>query len=397
MNATSNGQGLQFEVAADGAANLAVDGLSGDITIRGWDQPAIRISTSDDDYADSLEDVLNVQHQGNHVTINLLPSSGKLEGLLGGIGGKWAGLGNGLDLNLNDLRQGLGELGRSLSRLGRAGNVPLDIQVPHRCAVTVRTASGDIQVSAVQGNVFIQSASGDVQLREIEGSVLVKGASSDVTIARLRGRLGLRTISGDLEVRETELAALSVGTVSGDLTLNAVLYPGADYEFQSVSGDLDLSLPADTRAQVEFATISGDFECSLPHQSDRQSRRHRQVAINGGGDLRLRIRTTSGDVEIGRNSAHAVSGPAPAWATPPSESEGSMTRAFAPDESAAAQAALAGDSFRVDGDPAPTQRLTAEATPAAPRPSAEMSILEAIERGELTVDEGLRRLAELAG
>ena len=397
MNATSNEQGLQFEVAADGTANLAIDGISGDITIRGWDQPAIRISTTEEDYADSLEDVLNVHHQGNHVTVNLLPTSAKWEGLLGGISGKWAGLQNGLDLNMNDLRQGLADLGRSLGRLGHAGSVPLDIQVPHRCSVTVRTASGDIQVNAVQGNVFIQSASGDVQLREIEGSVLVKGASSDVTVARLRGRLGLRTISGDLEVRETELAALSVGTVSGDLTLNAVLYPGADYEFQSVSGDLDLRLPADTQAQVEFETISGDFECGLPHQSTRQSRRHRQVAINGGGDLRLRIRTTSGDVEIGRNSAQAVSGPPPTWATVPTDSEASMTRAFSPGESATAQAALAGDNFRVDSDPAPTQRLNAEAAPAAPRPSAEMSILEAIEGGELTVDEGLRRLAELAG
>ncbi|MDQ2805937.1 MAG: DUF4097 domain-containing protein [Chloroflexota bacterium] len=397
MNATSNGQGLQFEVAADGAANLAVDGLSGDITIRGWDQPAIRISTTEDDYADSLEDVLNVQHQGNQVRINLLPTSDKWEGLLGGIGGKWAGLQNGLDLNMNDLRQGLADLGRSLGRLGRAGSVPLDIQVPHRCAVTVRTASGDIQVSAVQGNVFIQSAAGDVQLREIEGSVLVKGASSDVAIARLRGRLGLRTISGDLQVRETELAALSVGTVSGDLTLDAVLYPGADYDFQTVSGDLDLRLPADTKAAVEFETISGDFECRLPHQSNRQSRRHRQIAINGGGDLHLRIRTTSGDVQIGGNNAQAAGGPPPAWATAPADSEASMTRAFSPAESAAAQAAVVGDTFRVDSDPAPTQRLRAEAAPASPRPSAEMSILEAIERGELTVDEGLRRLAELAG
>ncbi len=397
MNATSNGQGLQFEVAADGAANLAVDGLSGDITISGWDQPAIRISTTEDEYSDSLEDVLNVQHQGNHVTVNLLPVGGKWEGLLGGIGGKWEGLQSGLDLNLSDLRQGLTELGRGLGRLGRSGNVPLDIQVPHRCSVTVRTANGDIAVSAVQGNVFIQSASGDVQLHEIEGSVLVKGASSDVEVKRLRGRLGLRTISGDLDVRETELAAFSAGTVSGDLTLDAVLHPGADYEIQSVSGDLDLRLPVDTRAAVEFETISGDFECDLPHQSHRQSRRHRQVTLNGGGDLRLRIRTTSGDVEIGRNSAHAVSGPAPNWATPPVENAESMTRAFSPDESAAAQAALDGTAARVAGDPAPTQRLSAEAAPPAPRPSAEMSILEAIERGELTVDDGLRRLAELAG
>jgi DUF4097 and DUF4098 domain-containing protein YvlB len=391
-------QTLTFNVSAEGTTQLIVESLAGDVSVQGWDQASIAIRPGKNQEDVNLADLLQVEQDGDQVKISaMFPGGGQWQGLLDG-------------LKFEDLGQGLAELGRRLGRASRAGHVALDIRVPTHSSVTLRTASGDIRVRDVQGRVYIQSASGDVSLRDIAGSVLIKGASSDMDIKRLRGRLGVRTISGDLEIEQSELAALSAGSVSGDMSIKAALHPGEDYAFQTVSGDLDLDLPTEAGADVDFQTVSGDFHCELPHKREKDGRRHQRVRVNNGGGLGITIRTTSGDVSINAGGTWPTGAPlpadpeaadvadsdAPTWAA--SDAAGpALTRALRADE---AQAAMQGHSARVagGGDPAPTQRLPAQGAPSAdgPRPSAEMSILEAIERGELSVDDGLRRLADLA-
>ncbi|HUS14465.1 MAG TPA: DUF4097 family beta strand repeat-containing protein [Chloroflexia bacterium] len=381
MNSTANEPGIRLQLDGEQAASLTIEGISGSLEIHGWEQPFIEVTGEDDDEDDELADLLDVTQQGNDVRINLQPT-GRPRRLK----------------NKDENEMSWGEFGRVLRHIGRSVNMDLVVHVPHRCDLTLRTANGDIELSQIRGKVFVQTASGDVNMTEVEGSVLVKSASADVTINRLRGRLGVRSMSGDLEVQESELGALSVGTVSGDLDISAALHPSDEYLIQTVSGDVQLTLPMDIHAMVGLVTVSGEMECELPHQAERQGRRRRQLAVNGGGDVRLQIQTTSGDIQISGDPGLEITGPPPITDTGELDENSipAETRRFSADESNAAQAAMpGGEHFRAeagaggDGEPARTQRLES-------RKSPEMAILEAIETGAMSVDEGLRRLNELA-
>jgi hypothetical protein len=389
MNQTTNEHGLNFQIDAGQPASLTLDSLTGDLEIAGWDQPVIQISAADDEEQEDLGEILNIQQSGNNVTLNLnLPVRHRH-------GGHW-------EVDSANLAENWNNMGRMLRRIGRSVAMDLRVRVPRRCDITIRTASGDVRIAGVQGKIFLQSASGDVTLTEVEGSALVKSASADVTVEKLRGRLGVRSMSGDLTVRDSDLIALSVGTVSGDLHAQAALRPGGEYEIQSVSGDVLLSLPAERRATVDFVSVSGDIKCRLPAQVEKLERKRRRIQVNGGGETQIRVHTTSGDAVI-QGGAEWYGSPMPATASAEPSDAGDETRRFSPEETEAARAAVqGGETFRMQGGvPAGgeseghTQRLDAQAEKGAQK-SPELVILEAIESGEMSVDEGLRRLNELA-
>ena len=208
----------------------------------------------------------------------------------------------------------------------------------------------------------------------------------------------MRTASGDLSIQDSELAALSAGSASGDVQISGVLLPAEDYEIQTVSGDVEFVLPENRRASIEMQTVSGDVECALPHQTEKRNKRHRILHINGGGEVIVRVRTTSGDLTVTPGPAHSgaysADMPTAEVSVSPEVGAGDETRPFTSDEATKARVAMQGAG---GAEPGQTQRLDAHAEDrSGPRKSAEMTILEAIESGEMSVDEGLRRLNELA-
>ena len=387
MSDTKNANGLRFELSGEQTPRVVIQHVSGDITITGWEETAVAVRSKDED-AD-LDEILTINQQGNELSLGVDPTGSAMRHKM-----------RHLDA---DFTRGWEEVRKVMRHFGQGLHVDLEVAVPYTCDLTVRTMSGDVKVRRVQGKVFVETANGDVELKEVEGSVLLKSASGDVKIAGMRGRLGARTASGDVDVREAELAALNLGTASGDIDVAAVLRPADDYEVQSISGDVRLVIPANTRARVDTETLSGDVDCAVPHAVERGGRRQRTLVLNGGGDTRVRVRTTSGDIEIGAGASDAgANTPAEPAAAGEPGGEPAQTRRFSAEQVQEAGSALSGqgEHFRAAAaeagaaDPAPTQRLDAQA---APHKSAEMAILEAIERGEMSVDEGLRRLNELAG
>jgi hypothetical protein len=392
MNPTTNENGLLFELAGTQTPRIMIEHLNGDIAVEGWERAVVQVSARDKRDAEGLEELLDVEQHGNDLKI-------KLD--LGGAARRRARRHQEDFENFDDFTEGLAEMREMFRHLGKSFSADLVVQVPHTCDITVRTFNGDVTLHRVQGKIYVQNTSGDISLHEIRGNVLVKSASGDVEIQDLRGRLGVRTASGDLMIQDSELAALSAGSASGDVQFNGALLPAEDYEIQTVSGDVAFVLPENRRASVELQTVSGDISCSrgLPHDVEKRNKRHRIVHINGGGEVMLRVRTTSGDLTLTPGPEYhgtysAADMPTAEVSVAPEAGAGDETRPFTSDEATAARVAMQGEG---GVEPGQTQRLDAHAEDrSGPRKSAEMTILEAIENGEMSVDDGLRRLNELA-
>ncbi len=344
---------------------LVLEQPVGDVTIEGWDRPAIEVGTPNED------DTFDVEVSGSQIMVRgkarkfgfsdvLEPAVRELNNIGLDVDRMAARVERKVERHMRHMTHGWGlraDIGRWMS--GR----DYRIKVPHNCDLTLRTSSGDLSVKDVNGTVFVQSSSGDIRMQRINGNVLVNSASGDIEIRELTGKLGAHTASGDLTVQRASVQELGIHTVSGDVELELVHVPEREFEVKSVSGDLRLKLPAEARLTAEMTSLSGDLKCRLQHELTRRSgRRNSVLTINGGGPA-ARFSTVSGDVRIEPSNQSAGR-----------ESTGEPTA----------------DLSR----PQPDGDIT-EPEGYAARRQAELDVLQALERGDITSQEAMNRLSDL--
>lgn len=227
--------------------------------------------------------------------------------------------------------------------------IDYDITVPLRCRVRVQTVEGEVRVEGTQAGVEVQTATGDVSIVDVAGDCRIKTASGDLAASDVRGHLFFRTASGDATITRSQLDGFDLENASGDVVAETALNRDGQYRFKTVGGDLRLLVPAGTGATVKLDSQGGEARSQLPAKVLRSSRRHWEGRINGGGAL-VRMQSLTGDLSIEESRDLA------ATASPSREQRG-------------AEPAGAG--------------------------SNSSSILEALARGEIGVDEAMAQLDEL--
>jgi hypothetical protein len=220
--------------------------------------------------------------------------------------------------------------------------VDYTIRVPRQCDVKVSTVSSSSLVSRIEGKIEVSTVSGPIEAHDLSGALRLDSVSGKVSGERLAGPLQLKTVSGRVRLGASNLEGVEASTVSGDLELETPL-GGGPYRFDAVSGNLHLTLPAENRCSVRISSISGGIHSSMPVTKEQgngfgHGNRDRYVEFNGGG-ARIDYHSVSGSVWINSNLPQA---------------EGS--------------------------------------TPSEESHSSTMEILEKIERGDMTVEEGLQKL-----
>jgi hypothetical protein len=244
----------------------------------------------------------------------------------------------------------------------------LAVDLPRGASVSIDTASADVVARGLTGSKHFHTASGDLRLEEILGELEIEAVSGDTIIAG-DGSLVVRarSISGDFRLRAPQLGRFEMSTTSGDIEIDAEMAGSGPYAIKSISGDVRLV----TRAglQVEAQTITGDLSSAIPHKTETQP--GKKLLIVGKPVATLTFKSVSGDLEI----------------VEPREGV-AIHRALAPDAPS--------ESIPVDAPAAPTP----PAPPTPPMPAAapltsSMQILEALERGEISVEDASRQLAAL--
>ncbi len=266
------------------------------------------------------------------------------------------------------IRDGEGTFRLGPIRLQTRHAPDLDIDVPRTATVSLRTLSGDVEAHGIGGASRWASASGDLRVAVTAGPVHLESMSGDAVLeASTSIALTARTVSGDMAVRAPRLDSLDASTTSGDVRVEGDLATGARHAINSVSGDVDVITRSAVR--LEAQTIAGDIRATGPHATE--GGRGRRTLVVGDGSVTLTVHTTSGDIRL-RVPGDPV---APAPPVPP------------PATAPIASPRLAGDDD--------TQPWNA-AEPVVDRREAErLSVLRALERGDLDVEAASRRLEAL--
>ncbi len=302
--------------------------------------------------------------------------------------------------------------------IGRRSSLDLEVEVPRRADVVIETASADVGASGLAGNTRVRTASGDIELTNLSGNLELDAVSGEVDV-KADGPLTVRcrTISGDCTLRAQQLGRAVVETTSGDVRLDALLAGSGPFEVQTVSGDV--TIVGRTGIRVEARTVTGDLRSDLPHRMDTSP--GRKQLIVGDGTTAVAFRSVSGDLRIvaprdGSPSAAAAAGsvpPAvmPTGPVPPTAPSAHEPRSASsqpvPRSASSAHEPPSASSQAVppstpDVDLGHVAQVPADFWPAEPvtgheagHEVARLDILHALERGELSVNAAMRRLADI--
>lgn len=329
-------QEVEHEIGARGRFGLRV--TSSDVEIRGADHSVARVRITLEIRASSEAEADELLE---HARFRVTEADGVLEVSEPSHG-----------------ERGLGALARIFGR-GHSATAAVEVEVPRGAEIQYDGVSADLTATGLTGRQRYRTVSGDLVLDRVSGDIGVQGVSGDVSL-RADGPVSLdaNTVSGDLSAFAPAFEAVRVVTVSGDAEVEGELRGASSHRIETVSGDLALGVLGGLTLEVRG--LSTDVHIDLPHRAEGS--RHRRHYVVEGGGAHVSFSSMSGDVSV-RSSRRAGRPPTP----PPPPA------------------------------PPPPASPIPPAPPTAPGveidPEDQLAVLQALERGEIDVDEAARRLS----
>jgi hypothetical protein len=243
----------------DASGSVAVDDVSGDVKITGWDQNRVEVIETKTSWSEDDLPRLQTQVASGSETI--------------GIHAVYPDDCTNCDISYA-------------------------IQAPRGAHVTIESASGDITVRAMSGPVRADSASGDIEARDISGDEHLHSSSGSLTIANAGSLVQAFSASGDIDA--SDLAGdVDLVSNSGDVSAAFSGWSGVkSVRAESDSGDIALTVPRGAGFRIQASTASGsiDSDLRLPIQ-DRDAGADVDAQV-GSGAAAVQLRDESGDIKV---------------------------------------------------------------------------------------------------
>ncbi len=231
---------------------------AGDIVVKEWDEPRVRIVLSGDT---GLVDDATIDVTTDPITVHSRDTRTRLFGK----------------------------------------RVHITVTTPAGGSVRARVGAGAVRIRAAMREVFVDSGAGDVRVDENIDDIKVRVGSGDVNLAEIAGDADIRSANGDIRIRSVGTARVStaagdvrVGNVersariksaSGDISVQR--FAGSDLDIKTMSGDVRVGLIPNLEVKASIKTLSGDFRNRItPSPGERV------------GSATLVVSSFSGDVTL---------------------------------------------------------------------------------------------------
>ncbi len=199
----------------------------------------------------------------------------------------------------------------------------LEVWVPARVRLWVKTATASIDVSDVAGGLDLYVVSGTIDVtgnpRElnaeaIDGDVHITGSPSWVRAKSATGAITFQgassdaafsTVSGPIKVDGGKglFERTKIETVTGNITFAGRLDRSGAFDFDTHSGSIDIAIPEKTSATFSVVTIAGTITNNISKKSPIPGRFGRGAELTldeSGGGAKVSVRTFKGAVTLRR-------------------------------------------------------------------------------------------------
>ena len=196
----------------------------------------------------------------------------------------------------------------------------LELRVPARARVWVKSGSADIDAAGVTGGLDLNIVGGSVHVtgsphelnvESMDGSVTIdadpswlraKTATGDIVLS---GRgvedAGLTTVSGSIRVVAGRFDRARLESVTGAVVFAGDLSPGASVDINTHSGPVEVRLSRKANAELDVASVAGSVENALtgrPAVPGREGRGQEIGLSLGSGGGRVYVRSFKGNVRL---------------------------------------------------------------------------------------------------
>jgi DUF4097 and DUF4098 domain-containing protein YvlB len=166
-------------------------------------------------------------------------------------------------------------------RLPYSVSVAYVISAPAGTRMNITNISGDVTVKGMTGDLSLDVVSGDIQIISSTRVMNVKSISGDTLLADVQNDavLTVGSVSGDLTLQRVKVRRLAVNVISGDVVATDVTADGV--ELRSMSGSVEYSGPLTRSGRYDLQAHSGDV----------------RLVITGNVGFDLRAETFSGRIQ----------------------------------------------------------------------------------------------------
>ena len=199
----------------------------------------------------------------------------------------------------------------------------LEVWVPSRTRLWIKTATANIDVTGVDGQLDLYVVSGTIDVNgnpgelnaeAIDGDIHVigspawlraKSASGVITLRGSSSDAALSTVSGAIKVDGGNFERTRLETVTGNITFSGMLDRSGTFDFDTHSGSIDIGVPDKVNADITVVTISGEIVNKLSRSRPVSGRFGRGTELNteiGAGGAKVSVRTFKGPVTLRRPS-----------------------------------------------------------------------------------------------
>jgi len=198
----------------------------------------------------------------------------------------------------------------------------LEIWVPARSRLWVKTATANIDVDGVDGGLDLYTVSATIEVvgnpRElnaeaIDGDIHISGspswlraksASGAITFRGASSDAGLSTVSGQVKVEGGVFERTKIETVTGNVSFSGRVDRSGTFDFDTHSGSVDIAIPDKTNASFSVVSIAGSITNNVSRgipTAGRFGRGSELTTETGDGGARISVRTFKGPVTLRRS------------------------------------------------------------------------------------------------
>ncbi|MCX6835063.1 MAG: DUF4097 family beta strand repeat-containing protein [candidate division Zixibacteria bacterium] len=137
-----------------------------------------------------------------------------------------------------------------------SGSSTWTLTVPDSIEISFNSASGDLEISELQGDFSAETASGDIRAEECGGAFKLSSASGSIDLRNCTGDVRVSAASGDIQLTECG-GEFEVSSASGDVDVDGVTLKESG-SFSSASGNVLVILAATPEYDLSVGSASGE-------------------------------------------------------------------------------------------------------------------------------------------
>jgi DUF4097 and DUF4098 domain-containing protein YvlB len=171
----------------------------------------------------------------------------------------------------------------------------VEVTVPKRFEVSVRTGGGGIDLKDTVGSVKLNTSGGDITAKNLHGTVWLRTSGGRITAENVQGDVEANTSGGDVRLLNID-GSIKGHTSGGNVRVSLV---GANRGIRATTsgGDVELILPQSTSGNVSASTSGGHVTTDIPLTTTVMKSSRLEGTLNGGGQP-IEARTSGGNIRL---------------------------------------------------------------------------------------------------